>query len=574
MALFGTDGIRGRANQWPITPDVIMKVGRAIAHYFQRSQPGQTSCGRNTAAGADFFPYTKHIHDPGKLTVVVGKDTRQSGYMIENAITSGLTAQGANVIMLGPMPTPAVSMLVRSLRVDIGVMISASHNPFYDNGIKFFDANGLKFDKELEAAIEKVVAEDFPLSVECGGAIRLNDAAGRYVEFAKGTFPKGLSLNGLKIVLDCANGAAYKVAPRVFWELGAYVVVLADQPNGCNINQDCGALHPEKLIDCVRQSNADIGLALDGDADRLLIVTPSGATINGDQMLALIAKDWSERGILNGGVVATNMSNIGLMRFLQTVGIPYFESEVGDKNVIAMMNARRSNLGGEESGHVILNDYTTTGDGIIAALQILAILVSKGGRIEELCPVFREVPVGRRNVKGRANRELISRAVAYGEALVRASDEAGADGVATDAGVASAAGAANTNTGAAGAAIADGVAADAGVAGAAITDGVAADAGVASAGGVTSVANAGIADAADAEATAGAVGVGSSIGCSGNDGPLWKIVVRCSGTEPVVRVMVQHSSTEIIERVVRGIVAKLESDLTHNSTCASIANDT
>jgi phosphoglucosamine mutase len=385
--LFGTDGIRGRANQWPITPAVMVQVGRAVAYYFQAQRTAKAP------QTSTFFPYTKHIHDQQKLTVVIGKDTRLSGYMIETAITAGLTAQGANVIMLGPLPTPAIAMLVRSLRADIGIMISASHNPYYDNGVKFFDSKGIKFDETTEGAIANIVQnEEIPLPNDCGGALRLDDAAGRYVEFAKATFPKGCRLDGMKIALDCANGAAYKVAPQVFWELGASVVTASNSPNGRNINQNCGAVYPDTLIEITKRNNVDIGIALDGDADRVFVVTPQGATVNGDQIIALIAKNFHEAGVLKGGVVSTCMSNIGLKAFLQSRGIPYFESKVGDKNVVEVMNKYSSNLGGEESGHIILGDYATTGDGITAALQILRILVEQKTTIDAVFPVFQETP--------------------------------------------------------------------------------------------------------------------------------------------------------------------------------------
>jgi phosphoglucosamine mutase len=313
--------------------------------------------------------------------------------MIETALTAGLTAQGANVIMLGPLPTPAIAMLVRSLRTNLGIIISASHNPYYDNGIKFFDSNGIKFDEKTEFAIANIVQnEDIPLPEDCGGALRLDDAAGRYVEFVKATFPKGCSLEGIKIALDCANGAAYKVAPQVFWELGASVIAVGDSPNGHNINQNCGAVHPKFLIDVAKKNNTDIGIALDGDADRVFVVTPNGHVVNGDQILALIAKDLHEKDKLKGGVVSTCMSNIGLKNFLNSIGISHFESKVGDKNVVEVMNKYGCNLGGEESGHIILGDYATTGDGITAALQILRILVENKTKIDEIFPIFEEVP--------------------------------------------------------------------------------------------------------------------------------------------------------------------------------------
>lgn len=399
MRLFGTDGIRGKANSWPILPELIVTIGRAVAYYFQRTENKKYFVGDNA-----FFPYNKHINDPQKLTVVIAKDTRLSGYMIETALTSGLTAQGANVIMLGPMPTPAVSMLVKSLRADIGIMISASHNPYYDNGIKFFNSNGIKFDNNIENIIENIVKnEEIPLPEDCGGAIRLDDAMGRYVEFAKATFPKGLSLDGVNIVLDCANGAAYKVAPKVFWELGARVTTIGNTPNGRNINEKCGALHPELLVKKVKELNSDIGIALDGDADRVFIVTKNGTIIDGDQILALIATDWSEKKKLSNGVVSTSMSNFGLINYLNELNIKHIESDVGDKNVLEMMNSTNSNLGGEESGHIILSDYTTTGDGIIAALQILGIMLEKNKKIDEIFPIFKNIPQVKKNIKLSSN---------------------------------------------------------------------------------------------------------------------------------------------------------------------------
>jgi phosphoglucosamine mutase len=321
--------------------------------------------------------------------------------MIESALVAGLVAEGANVIMLGPIPTPAIAMLSRSLRADIGIMISASHNPYYDNGIKFFDSDGVKFSEEVERNVESIVENltkheqsNQSDTQECGKSMRLDDARGRYVEFAKSTFPSQLSLDGVKIVLDCANGAAYKVAPRVFWELGASVITLGDAPNGRNINENCGALHPEAMRKCVQETGADIGIALDGDADRLLIVTKKGQFVNGDQIIALIASEWSKGDTtaghvstrLKNGVVTTFMSNLGLKDFLTSLGIPHFEADVGDKNVFKLMRETSSNLGGEESGHVILNDYTTTGDGIIAALQVLGIVEHHD--LDDIFPVF------------------------------------------------------------------------------------------------------------------------------------------------------------------------------------------
>jgi phosphoglucosamine mutase len=394
-AIFGTDGIRGRANQWPMTPDIVLQVGRSVALRFRRDALPAT-----ISAYKYFNPYVDHADH--QFTVVIGKDTRLSGYMIESALVAGLVAEGANVIMLGPVPTPAIAMLSRSLRADVGIMISASHNPYYDNGIKFFDSNGVKFSEEIEHEIENLVEKllnctSFKQSPirDCGKSMRLDDAAGRYVEFAKATFPSSLSLEGMKIVLDCANGAAYKVAPRVFWELGASVIPLGDMPNGRNINEDCGALHPESLRKCVLEVGADVGIALDGDADRLLFVTKKGQFVNGDQIIALIASEWSqcsknvkEQSIrLKNGVVTTFMSNLGLKKYLEELGILHLEADVGDKNVFALMQSSHSNLGGEESGHIILSDYTTTGDGILAALQVLGIVQKRD--LDDVFPVFK-----------------------------------------------------------------------------------------------------------------------------------------------------------------------------------------
>lgn len=402
VRLFGTDGIRGRANVFPITPDVMVRVGQAVAHIFQApsvleakadSTLQDNPLNQGQTLGDNFNPYVDPAHPHHRLTVVVGKDTRLSGYMIESALVAGLVSHGAHVIMLGPLPTPAVAMLTRSLRADVGIMISASHNPYKDNGIKFFDANGVKLTGSTEAQIEKLVHEGLPCPLgECGKSMRLDDAAGRYIEFAKATFPKGQSLAGLSMVLDCANGAAYKVAPRIFWELGASVRTLGDQPNGRNINESCGALHPEKLRQVVVETHADVGIALDGDADRLLLMTPKGQVVSGDQILALMAREWSRRGCLTGGVVSTVMSNAGLRKYLESHGVNHFEADVGDKHVVELMQQTNSNLGGEESGHLIFGDATTTGDGIIAALQVLSFLRPQGPTLDDLFPVFQPLP--------------------------------------------------------------------------------------------------------------------------------------------------------------------------------------
>lgn len=391
LRLFGTDGIRGRANTPPITPETIVKIGQAIAFYFRDLPQVDAGVFPQSLPYRMFNPYVNHSGHP--FTVVVGKDTRLSGYMIESALVAGLVSQGAHVIMLGPLPTPAVAMLTRSLRAHVGIMITASHNPYTDNGIKFFDANGVKFSSNLENHLEEIIVSGVPpLPVECGKSMRLDDSAGRYVEFAKATFPKGKSLDGLKIVLDCANGAAYRVAPRIFWELGASVIPLADEPNGRNINARCGALHPENLQKCIQETQADLGIALDGDADRLVLVNSKGETINGDQILALVAKEWKKNSWLRGGVVSTEISNLGLKKYLDSLGISHFESAVGDKNVVALMQQTGANLGGEESGHLILSDYTTTGDGIIAALQVLNVVQESGRKLDDLFPVFQPYP--------------------------------------------------------------------------------------------------------------------------------------------------------------------------------------
>ncbi|MDR2464089.1 MAG: phosphoglucosamine mutase [Holosporales bacterium] len=391
MTLFGTDGIRGRANKWPITPEVIVQIGRAVAIAFSKDSAKSV---QPPARYKRFNPYIDN--EWHQFTVVIGKDTRLSGYMIESALVAGLVSQGANVIMLGPIPTSAISMLARSLRANVGIMISASHNPYYDNGIKFFDADGVKFSIETEKYIECIVkrllehnSHDDIYAENCGKSIRLDDASGRYVEFAKATFPKNLNLNNLKIVIDCANGAAYKVAPRILWELGASVITLSDEPNGRNINEQCGALHTANLQKCVNETNADVGIALDGDADRVVIVTPKGQIINGDQILALIARELVRDNMVHsGGVVSTCMSNLGLREYLQNIGVKHFESQVGDKNVVSMMKQTQSIIGGEESGHIIIGNYTTTGDGIIAILQMLGIAKKQDLSLDQIFPVF------------------------------------------------------------------------------------------------------------------------------------------------------------------------------------------
>ncbi len=369
--LFGTDGIRGRANTAPMTAEVALSLGQAAGRHFTRG---------------------KHRH-----RVLIGKDTRLSGYMIEPALVAGFVGAGMDVVLLGPLPTPAIAMLTRSLRADLGVMISASHNPFEDNGIKLFGPDGFKLSDETEAEIEAMMDEPQGAHLadagHLGRASRLNDAAGRYIEFAKGSFPRGKRLDGLRIVVDCANGAAYKVAPTVLWELGAEVISVGVTPNGTNINQGCGSTHPDFLSSEVQRHCADLGIALDGDADRLILCDERGSIVDGDQVLGLIARSWSAAGTLRGGgVVATVMSNLGLERWLTSVGLALHRTAVGDRYVVEKMRAEGFNVGGEQSGHMILTDYATTGDGLLAALQVLAVLVEEGRPASEACRVFEKLP--------------------------------------------------------------------------------------------------------------------------------------------------------------------------------------
>jgi phosphoglucosamine mutase len=369
--LFGTDGIRGTANAHPMTAEIALRLGQAAGRHFTRG---------------------KHRH-----RVVIGKDTRLSGYMIEPALVAGFVGAGMDVVLVGPLPTPAIAMLTRSLRADLGVMISASHNPFEDNGIKLFGPDGFKLSDETEAEIEAMMEGDpgahLATADRLGRASRLDDAAGRYIEVAKASFPRGLRLDGLKIVVDCANGAAYKVAPTVLWELGAELVSVGVKPDGVNINRGCGSTVPEFLSAEVRRSGAHLGLALDGDADRLILADETGAIIDGDQVLGLIARSWGAAGRLaGGGVVATVMSNLGLERFLEGRGLQLHRTAVGDRYVVEKMRAEGFNVGGEQSGHMILSDYATTGDGLLAALQVLAVLVEEGRSASDACRVFTPLP--------------------------------------------------------------------------------------------------------------------------------------------------------------------------------------
>ena len=380
---FGTDGIRGRTNTGAMTAATAMKVGQA--------------------AGTRFLRGT-HRH-----RVVIGKDTRLSGYMLENAMVAGFTSVGMDVVLLGPLPTPAVALLTRELRADVGVMISASHNPFEDNGIKLFGPDGFKLSDADELAIEAMLGQDMALapSGDIGRARRIDDARGRYIHAVKGSLPDDVRLDGLKIVVDCANGAAYQVAPSAFWELGAEVVAVGVSPNGRNINADCGSTSLDLLKQTVLAENADIGIALDGDADRLIVVDEKGQTVDGDQIMALIGGQLAARGKLRGGgVVATVMSNLGLERYLSSKGLELFRASVGDRNVLEMMRAKGCNLGGEQSGHMILLDYATTGDGTIAALQVLGALVKSGQRASELLHLFDPVPQLLRNVRFSGGKPL------------------------------------------------------------------------------------------------------------------------------------------------------------------------
>ncbi len=381
---FGTDGIRGRANG-VITPDLAMRVGQATGIAFRRGD---------------------HRH-----RVVIGKDTRLSGYMIETALIAGFTSVGMDVLQLGPMPTPAVAMLTRSMRADLGVMISASHNPYEDNGIKLFGPDGYKLSDEVEAEITRLIDSDLGKQLSpsalLGRAKRIDSAHARYIEFAKRTLPRNLGLDGLRIVLDCANGAAYKVAPEALWELGAEVITIGDEPDGFNINKDVGSTRPEALSSKVRELRADLGIALDGDADRVLIVDEHGQIVDGDQLMGVIARSWQEDGRLSApGIVATVMSNLGLERYLAGLGLSLARTAVGDRYVLEHMRANGFNLGGEQSGHIILSDYGTTGDGLVAALQLLAVVKRMDRPVSEVCHCFEPLPQILKNVRYKKGRPL------------------------------------------------------------------------------------------------------------------------------------------------------------------------
>jgi len=404
--LFGTDGIRGTANVAPITAETALQVAMATALQLRRGD---------------------HRH-----RVVIGKDTRLSGYMLEPALTAGFISMGMDVVLVGPMPTPAIAMLTRSLRADLGVMISASHNGFADNGIKLFGADGYKLSDDVESQIEALMeknnfSKELALSANLGRAQRLEDEKGRYIEYVKNTFPKGLRLEGLKIVVDCAHGAAYKVAPRILYELGAEVVAIGVSPDGTNINKDCGATAPGLMQKTVVEQGADIGLALDGDADRLILCDEKGKIIDGDQIMALIAHSWYKQGTLKGGgVVGTVMSNLGFERFLKGAGLELRRMPVGDRYVVDHMRSNNFNIGGEQSGHVILGDYSTTGDGLIAALQVLAVIRQSKKKVSDVCQVFKPVPQLLVNVRFQTAISLDSNPMI--EAIDRAAEKMGDGG--------------------------------------------------------------------------------------------------------------------------------------------------
>ncbi len=379
---FGTDGIRGKAND-KITPELALKVGQAAGLIFHRGE--------------------------GRHRVVIGKDTRLSGYMIEYALVAGFASVGMDPLVLGPMPTPAVAMLTRSMRADVGVMISASHNAYEDNGIKLFGPDGHKLSDEIEAEIERLLDSDLSPRLApphgLGRARRIDDVRARYIEFAKRTLPRNMNFEGLRVVIDCANGAAYKVAPEALWELGAEVIAIGVEPDGFNINRDVGSTAPQALRDKVREFRADVGIALDGDADRVIMVDERGQIIDGDQLMAVVAESWREQGLLSRpGIVATVMSNLGLERHLESLGLSLERTAVGDRYVLERMRQGGFNVGGEQSGHVILSDYSTTGDGLVTAMQVLAVVKKRGQRVSEVCHCFEPLPQIMRNVRAPRDR--------------------------------------------------------------------------------------------------------------------------------------------------------------------------
>ena len=393
---FGTDGIRGRVGQFPITPEFCLRLGWAVGTVFASKGPAH---------------------------IVIGKDTRISGYMLESVLESGLAAAGANVSLIGPMPTPAIAYLTRTLHADAGIVISASHNPYYDNGIKFFNSQGNKLDDEVELEIEAQLEESMACvdSERLGRAARLGDAAGRYIEFCKATVARGFSLRGMRVVLDCAHGATYHVAPRVFEELGADVITTCAEPNGMNINEACGSTHPEILQEKVREYRADVGIAFDGDGDRVVMTDERGELVDGDELIYVIARHRHEAGLLGGGVVGTVMSNLGLEKALGDLGVPFERAKVGDRYVTERLLAKDWSLGGESSGHILCLDLTTTGDAIVAALQVLVAVVERGKPLSDLVTGMTKLPQVMINVKvpdpaGVAACEVLKKAISGKEA--------------------------------------------------------------------------------------------------------------------------------------------------------------
>jgi len=403
---FGTDGVRGIANKAPMSPDMVMKIGLAAGSVYSKGN---------------------HRH-----RAVIGKDTRLSGYMIEQALTAGLLSAGVDVFLFGPLPTPAVAMLTRSLRADLGVMISASHNPYHDNGIKLFGPDGYKLSDDQELAIEKLIdtASWTDLAApqdKLGRAKRIEDAQARYIEFAKRTFPKALRLEGLRVVIDTANGGAYKVASAALWELGAEIIPIGNDPNGFNINEKCGSTAPEAMCAKVIETRADIGIALDGDADRVVIADEQGKLIDGDQLMALIATSWHrQERLAGGGLVATIMSNLGLERYLAEKKLTLARTKVGDRYVVEHMRKHGFNIGGEQSGHIVMSDFSTTGDGLVAALQVLAEKVRTGKPVSQVCHVFEPVPQVLKNVRYGEGKPLETNTVK--QAIADATSQLGASG--------------------------------------------------------------------------------------------------------------------------------------------------
>jgi len=386
---FGTDGVRGETNTPPMTPDVVMSLGMATGRYFRRGGERRHS-------------------------VVIGKDTRLSGYMLESALVAGFTAVGMDVKLLGPLPTPGVAMMTRSLRADLGVMISASHNAFADNGIKLFGPDGMKLSDEIELEIEALMQQHGAIQLaaphDVGRARRIDDCQARYVEIVKSAFPKRRSLNGLRVALDCANGAAYKVAPEALYELGADIITTGNEPNGVNINEGVGSTHPDSIVQLVDRFRADIGISLDGDADRVVLCDERGQIIDGDKLLGLVATNWKARGKLaRPAIVSTVMSNLGLERYLSTLGIALRREKVGDRYVSQRMCEEGINLGGEPSGHILMPDYATTGDGLIAALQVLSLLVEEGKPLSEMANLFETVPQTMRNYRWNGTEDPLDR---------------------------------------------------------------------------------------------------------------------------------------------------------------------